>query len=105
MMHKKSRAKWVIFPLFLIAIGIYGYHLYHDKKADQAMPQNIYTVDIGNIEDVVTAQGTLEPKEYVDVGAQVALFHVRVGRAERLQDEAHLGEVGLRLVRRADVRP
>ena len=29
-------------------------------------------VTLGNIELVVTAQGTLEPKEYVDVGAQVS---------------------------------
>lgn len=32
----------------------------------------VITVTTGNIEEMVTAQGTLEPKEYVDVGAQVS---------------------------------
>src|SRR5262245_18263505 len=31
-----------------------------------------HTIAIGSIEDVVTSQGKLEPKEYVDVGAQVS---------------------------------
>lgn len=30
------------------------------------------TIELGNLESVVTAQGTLEPKEYVEVGAQVS---------------------------------
>lgn len=45
--------------------------------------QETYTVSIGSIESVVTAQGTLEPKEYVDVGAQVSgnvdVLHVEIG--------------------------
>ena len=32
----------------------------------------VIAVTTGNIEEMVTAQGTLEPKEYVDVGAQVS---------------------------------
>lgn len=43
----------------------------------------ITTVEQGTIESVVPAQGTLEPKEYVDVGAQVSgavkKLHVEVG--------------------------
>lgn len=46
---------------------------------------NIAQVEQGDLESVVTAQGTLEPKEYVDVGAQVSgkveKLHVEIGDA------------------------
>lgn len=49
--------------------------------------ENIQIVkpEIGTIEETVTAQGKLEPKEYVDVGAQVS------GRVEKLHVE--IGDV------------
>lgn len=41
------------------------------------------TIETGNVEETVTAQGKLEPKEYVDVGAQVSgqlqKIHVEIG--------------------------
>ena len=41
------------------------------------------TVERGDVEELVTALGTLEPKDYVDVGAQVSgqltRLHVEVG--------------------------
>ncbi|MFA5593245.1 MAG: efflux RND transporter periplasmic adaptor subunit [Micavibrio sp.] len=51
--------------------------------ASKDVPENIYVVETGAIESVVTAQGTLEPKEYVEVGAQVSglvkKLHVEIG--------------------------
>lgn len=44
---------------------------------------NLVTVERGSIEEVVTSQGKLEPREYVDVGAQVSgqlkKIHVEIG--------------------------
>lgn len=50
---------------------------------DAGQPRNISVVQRGDIEDVVTATGTLQPRDYVDVGAQVSgqlrRIHVEVG--------------------------
>ncbi len=51
---------------------------------------SVSEVVIGSVESVVTAQGTLEPKDYVDVGAQVSglivKMHAEVGDAVRQGD-------------------
>jgi len=54
----------------LVAGGCYWYAA-AARKPDQQTLQPI-TITKGNIEEVVTAQGKLEPKEYVDVGTQVS---------------------------------
>lgn len=68
----------------LIAIGVGAYLYFSPKSASQAENNfAIATVGIGSIESLVTAQGTLEPKTYVDVGAQVSgqikKLHVAIG--------------------------
>lgn len=68
--------------VFIGAITFYTTDIF--KPANSATAnQETYTVSIGSIESVVTAQGTLEPKEYVDVGAQVSgnvdVLHVEIG--------------------------
>ena len=54
----------------LIAGGCYWYAS-AAREPDPSRQQPI-TIARGNIEEVVTAQGKLEPKEYVDVGTQVS---------------------------------
>ena len=58
-------------------------HLFGDKDALSAY--QFALVQRGDIEDVVTATGTLQPRNYVDVGAQVSgqvkKIHVEVGSA------------------------
>ncbi len=59
----------------LILFGAGGYWYYQRTQAQSADPALAYqfvTIRKGHIEDVVTAQGKLETKEYVDVGAQVS---------------------------------
>jgi macrolide-specific efflux system membrane fusion protein len=73
--RKKRRGlkKLIVLALLIAAAGG-GWHVYKQhfgKDAKAAAPQ-VQVVEAGNIEDVVTAQGKLEPKEYVDVGAQVS---------------------------------
>lgn len=52
-------------------------------KQSMEANKDVVTVTLGDIEENVTAQGKLEPKEYVDVGAQVTgqlqKIYVRIG--------------------------
>lgn len=74
--QKKKSRKWIgsLIVLLLIGVGTAAYFklpaLGKDNKADPNA--QAITVMRSSIEDVVTSQGTLEPKEYVDVGAQVS---------------------------------
>lgn len=55
----------------LAAAGWYGWQHYHAQ--DDALSRYlITTVQPGDIEDLVTATGSLQPSDYVDVGAQVS---------------------------------
>jgi macrolide-specific efflux system membrane fusion protein len=65
----RSRSLWIFLIVLIVAGSVY-YRLLQPKQAKDAN-QNIVTVTLGDIEENVTAQGKLEPKEYVDVGAQV----------------------------------
>ena len=53
------------------------------RASDELSAQQFVSVTRGAIEDVVTATGTLQPREHVDVGAQVSgvltRIHVEVG--------------------------
>ncbi len=42
------------------------------KKSPYDADARVFTVEKGNVDEIVTAQGKLEPKEYVDVGTQVS---------------------------------
>lgn len=69
LLHRKKT--WVILlVLACLAAGIAT--LGGSKKHSADAETRSVTVEKGNIEAVVTAQGKLEPKEYVDVGTQVS---------------------------------
>ncbi|MDR1660813.1 MAG: efflux RND transporter periplasmic adaptor subunit [Azoarcus sp.] len=57
---------------------------------DLASAYQFATVERGDIEDLVTATGTLQPRDYVDVGAQVSgqlqKIHVKVGSEVKAGD-------------------
>ncbi|MFI3157820.1 MAG: efflux RND transporter periplasmic adaptor subunit [Methylococcaceae bacterium] len=65
----RSRFLWISFIILVIA-GTFGFSLLQPKQAKD-VNKDVVTVTLGDIEENVTAQGKLEPKEYVDVGAQV----------------------------------
>ncbi len=74
----------LFFILSLLIIGTMFWVYFNKSQASSnAQTTSIVQVDIGNIQSVVTAQGTLEPKDYVDVGAQVSgeiiKMHVEIG--------------------------
>lgn len=73
-------------PILLLAIlylvGLFLWTQFFADK-DDAQARDIVTVVRGDIEEVVTATGTLQPRDYVDVGAQVSgqldKIHIEVG--------------------------
>jgi len=76
--------KFIIFVVLLIVIGVLWatWRYYESEQSRRSIELSATAeVTLGDIESVVTAQGTLEPKNYVDVGAQVS------GRVEKLHVE------------------
>lgn len=70
--------------LLAAAVALGGYIYYSDTAKERAaMESSLYVAKRGSVEETVTAQGTLEPKEFVDVGAQVSgqlkKLHVEIG--------------------------
>ena len=68
--RKKIASAIVVFAL-LGAGGWYAWKHFNKPEAQEQTARPVAVVR-GSIEDVVTAQGKLEPKEYVNVGAQVS---------------------------------
>lgn len=69
-MTSKKKILWIAAILMVVLGG--SYYAFQKDEADTKKDQEIVIAARGSIEDVVTAQGTLEPKDYVDVGAQVS---------------------------------
>lgn len=66
-----GRHSFLIAVTVVLVIIIVGYWLLQPNRSKEDDNRNIVTITLGDIEENVTAQGKLEPKEYVDVGAQV----------------------------------
>jgi macrolide-specific efflux system membrane fusion protein len=84
-----NRVVIAIIAICVIAGGAYA--VLGTKGEDKAKSDaNTTTVTRGTIEAVVTAQGKLEPKDYVDVGAevsgQVKKLHVQIGSIVKTGD-------------------
>jgi macrolide-specific efflux system membrane fusion protein len=72
----------------LILAGLLWRSVFYDEEAEI-----VYTTELvarGDIENLVTATGTLQPQDYVDVGAQVSgqlkKLHVEVGSEVKAGD-------------------
>lgn len=83
----KTLKRFIILAL-LIGIVVGGYAIYNSRqaqKAASAATAQTVAATRGSLETVVTAQGKLEPKDYVDVGAQVSglveTLHAEIGDA------------------------
>lgn len=69
----KNNKRLIAAGVGILAVAVLGIHFLRGMGADKAAADAaLLTVTRGDIEEVVTAQGTLEPKEYVDVGTQVS---------------------------------
>ncbi|MDB5999532.1 MAG: efflux transporter periplasmic adaptor subunit [Rhizobacter sp.] len=75
--HQRGAVSLRLIALLLIALAVLGAGGYYGwqtwlKPDDPASRYLISTVAVGDLEDTVTATGTLQPRDYVDVGAQVS---------------------------------
>jgi membrane fusion protein, macrolide-specific efflux system len=72
-----------IIAVLLTGIGLWLFFSEPTDSEKRSLAEMSATVEYGDIEENVTAQGKLEPKEYVDVGAQVTgqlqKLHVEIG--------------------------
>ncbi|MCA1805125.1 MAG: efflux RND transporter periplasmic adaptor subunit [Xanthomonadaceae bacterium] len=93
-----SRIRRAAIPILLLAIlylvGSFLWNQFFANK-DTGQARDIVTVVRGDIEEVVTATGTLQPRDYVDVGAQVSgqlhKIHIEVG--SKVEAEQLLAEI------------
>lgn len=87
---RKGRAKLAVIAAVAVALAGYGAWKLLGPKEEEG-GYLFAKVEMGSIEDLVTATGTLEPRDYVDVGAQVSgqieKIYVEVG------DEVKVGQV------------
>src|SRR5688500_10025686 len=71
--RKKRRWLWWLLPLALLGAGGYGVSRFMAARAARAMPSYVTEpVERGDVEVVVTATGTLQGMNTVEVGAEVS---------------------------------
>jgi membrane fusion protein, macrolide-specific efflux system len=79
----KSRLSKTIVLVTLVTAMAGGWYWYSNASQEPQETNQPITVIRGNIEEVVTSQGKLEAKQYVDVGTQVSgqlkAIHVDIG--------------------------
>lgn len=85
-----SRPVWVVLALAVLGAGAYaGWRHWKGQQTDLSQYQ-LVKVQRADIEDLVTATGSLQPLEYVDVGAQVSgqlrKIHVEIGSVVQAGD-------------------
>lgn len=80
----------LLIVLAAVAIAIWYVAVGRSGTSANNLSLGMAIVEIGTLESVVTAQGALEPKEYVDVGAQVSGvvedLHVEIGDSVKAGD-------------------
>ena len=67
----RRAAGWILL-LIVLGAGAWWYQSHARREAAAVGPEAVAKIALGAVEDVVTAQGKLETREYVDVGAQVS---------------------------------
>lgn len=81
--QKPAARKIAAAAVIVILLATGAFFMSGKKGKDAAIDAGTSAVSRGNIEAVVTAQGKLEPKDYVDVGAEVSgqikKLHVDIG--------------------------
>lgn len=79
-MKLRNRSLWLAAVILAILLAAWGYRALHGAGAPELSRARVERADL---EETITAQGKLEPKEYVDVGAQVSgqlsRLHVEIG--------------------------
>ena len=69
---RSKRKRFISVAILLLLAAAGGYYWFSGQEQEAQDQPLIVTVEIGNIENTVTAAGSLQPFEFVDVGAQVS---------------------------------
>ncbi len=67
-----NRSLWIVIALLAIAAGAWWAWRTFNGRTDLREQYQFAAVQRGDIQDLVTATGTVQPRDYVDVGAQVS---------------------------------
>lgn len=82
------RRKWLVLVM-LLTLAI-GWYFFTQRDTEVKAQPLMVSVELGDIENAVTAAGALQPSDYVDVGAQVSgqleKLHVEVGDTVKTGD-------------------
>lgn len=93
----RRRSRFVLLTLFIAVLAGVGYTTWsiYFRPIDQTAAYQFLAVSRSTIEDVVTATGTLQPRNFVDVGAQVsgALTRILVEVGSEVEAGALLAEI------------
>lgn len=73
-LRRRTNVRWALLTAVVVpaAVGVWMLMASAATEREANPSRSIVEIVAGDIEEVVTAQGKLEPKEYVDVGAQVS---------------------------------
>lgn len=97
---RRRRRTALALGLALLAAGA-GAYAYTTLAAPPAPAWRTAAVVVGDVEKTITAVGSLQPKDYVDVGAQISgqltTLHVDIG--DRVEEGALLAEIDARTYR------
>lgn len=89
-----KRFLWLAAILAVVAASVAGWSLW-SGNGDESGGLATVEVERGDIEDSITALGTLQPRDYVDVGTQVSgqlrKLHVEIG--DEVEEGALLAEI------------
>lgn len=79
-----KKRKWLSALVTVSLLGLAGWWWLGSESSDTTKEMTVAEATMGDIAETVTAQGTLEPKNYVNIGAQVSgqlmKLHVEVGQ-------------------------
>ncbi|SFX17187.1 efflux RND transporter periplasmic adaptor subunit [Marinospirillum alkaliphilum] len=92
------RSFWLLLLIPLTLASYFGWQYFKSPKEQTHLPTA--RVERGNLQDQVTATGTLKPANYVDVGAQISgqLTHLHVEVGDQVEAGQLLAEIDARVL-------
>ena len=97
--QRKRRRRRMLAVLLLVLIAGGGWYYYDQSNQVVENEPLIATVEVGTIENTITAAGTLKPRNFVDVGAQVSgqLQRLYVEIGDQVEQGQLLAEIDARV--------
>ncbi|MBK8161210.1 MAG: efflux RND transporter periplasmic adaptor subunit [Rhodospirillaceae bacterium] len=93
--RRPARWPWVVLALLVLSAGGGTYWFMNREKAAPGSQYILADVAVGDVTDTVSAVGEIEPRDYVDVGAQVSgqIVNLPVDVGDEVEKGALLAEL------------